>query len=167
MTFTLSNPCICVQATPKDKKAELLIRARVDEVCLAYSTTEQYFRHFIIPSKDSLRCVCIFPGKLWNPRSTSFWEPWDVLYLDVDEQFSFSCSWKFMSSDGLLRLVSWNKILTQVMWEVMNKLNQIIPPFVRIDRIRMSYYYYWTSKSIFSQITSWLLLPQSPNPCDC
>ncbi len=104
--------------------------------------------------------VCIFPGKLWNPRSTSFWEPWDVLYLDVDEHFSFSCSWKLMSSDGLLRLVTWNKILTQVMWEVMNKLNQIIPPFVRIDRIRMSYYYYWTSKSIFSQITSWLLLPQ-------
>jgi hypothetical protein len=167
MTFTLSNPCICVQATPKDKKAELLIRARVDEVCLAYSTTEQYFHLFIIPPKDSLRSVCIFPCKLWNPRSTSFWEPWDVLYLDVDEHFSFSCLWKFMSSDGLLRLFTRNKILTQVMWEVMTKLNQIIPPFVRIDRIRMSYYYYWTSKSIFSQITSWPLLPQSPNPCDC
>jgi hypothetical protein len=60
MTFTLSNPCICVQATPKDKKAELLIRARVDEVCLAYSTIEQYFRHFIILSKDSLRCVSVY-----------------------------------------------------------------------------------------------------------
>ncbi|KAH9554475.1 hypothetical protein CY35_08G065600 [Sphagnum magellanicum] len=34
-----------------------------------------------------------------------------------------------------------------------DELNQIIPPFVRIDRIRMSYYYYWTKK----KSVKWLL----------
>lgn len=34
----------------------------------------------------------------------------------------------------------------QVILGVMDRLHRKIPPYVRIDRILLSYYYYWTSK---------------------
>lgn len=147
--LVLCNPLtgIYMQATPKDKSAALLIRGRVDEVCWFFFFCNWLFDCTLVEYNCKPACQSIHSKFAeWQIVEANQFFQWILVLNKSGFIWSrYKVGHKLFFS-RIIRGVLYTGDNVQVILGVMDRLHRKIPPYVRIDRILLSYYYYWTSK---------------------